>query len=369
MKPARKNIRDIITLLALMLFFCLGVGWYMLIEKVNELDEERSTDAYHMHLSQSWNAIHTDFDISPRNANASIESDNLSIENENASIQNTNSKIKDWFALPEDWNPPNYESTKAVFDVYFQSELLPKTHIQNIMNHSIVYLTYGERCCEQAVKRGCTSFLSIANNMNHQRALCLPFTQKNVETRFLIQHKKHFTKQTVGAGYWLWKPYLIHRILHDDHIMQEGDYLFYSDAGAFLVGPIHPLLLYMHLTNASYLFFQTPHKQAVHCKRDSFVRQRCDAPECHDAIQVSTAYSVWRKDAESKRVAQEWLEDAKDYQSISDEPNIHGLKNLYGFKHHRHDKCILTNVLTRKGRRGGVDPSLAFMVVHDGSKL
>lgn len=327
-----------------MLFFCLGVGWYMLIEKVNEIDEENLD----MHYPQKINGLKV-----------------ISLEKEQPTDVNEN--VTKWFALPPDWDPPNYESTKGVFDNYVAS-FHQHTAYAQIMNQSIVYLTYGEKCCEQAVRRGCSAFLSTNQNVMN-RVLCLPFTQRNVDTLFLIQNKDHFTKGRVGAGYWLWKPYLIHKILHDDDIMQEGDFLFYSDAGAFLVGPIHPLLLYMHVTNLSYLFFKTQHKQAVQCKRDSFVRQRCDAPECHEAIQVSTAFSVWRKDAESKQVAKEWLEDAKDFQSISDEPNIHGLKNLYGFKQHGHDQCILTNVLARQGRRGGVDPSLAFMIVHDGSKL
>lgn len=334
------------TLLLLMLFFCFGVGWYMLIEKVNAIqeDEENRLEMIHREEEPQPSYNHSQ-QYSPQN----------------------DSK---WFALPPDWNPPNYQFTKGVFDRYTDTAYHTQNehHHAKIMNQSIIYLTYGEKCCKQAVKRGCSAFLSIT--MNGNKVLCLPFSQQNVDTLFIIQHRDHFTNgKEVGAGYWLWKPYLIHKILHDDAIMQEGDFLFYSDAGAFLVGPIHPLLLYMHLTNASYLFFETPHKQAVHCKRDSFVRQRCDAPECHEAIQVSTAYSVWRKDAEARQVAKEWLEDAKDFQSISDKPNIHGLKNLFGFKSHGHDQCILTNVLTRRGRRGGVDPSLAFMVVHDGSKL
>lgn len=49
---------------------------------------------------------------------------------------------------------------------------------------------------------------------------------------FHNQHRGFITANSRGHGYWIWKPYIILRQLRE---MQEGDYLFYTDAGASIL--------------------------------------------------------------------------------------------------------------------------------------
>jgi hypothetical protein len=125
----------------------------------------------------------------------------------------------------------------------------------------------------------------------------------------------------------------------------------------------------MLLGGGGVLTFGVGLTQAHFCKRDAFVRQKCDSRRCHDAMQVNAALFLWKKGPFSRMVADAWLRDSLDYQSISDNDNIEGMPNLPGFKSHRHDQALLTHVLTReKWPRDVENGPATFMIVHDRSK-
>ena len=62
----------------------------------------------------------------------------------------------------------------------------------------------------------------------------LEFSTKDIDPFFLEQNKKIFSYKR-GAGLWLWKPYIIKKALSK---INQGDYLFYSDAGTIYVNRI-----------------------------------------------------------------------------------------------------------------------------------
>jgi hypothetical protein len=49
---------------------------------------------------------------------------------------------------------------------------------------------------------------------------------------FHTQHRDFIESNPTGYGYWIWKPYIILRQLRE---MSNGDYLFYTDAGASIL--------------------------------------------------------------------------------------------------------------------------------------
>lgn len=62
-----------------------------------------------------------------------------------------------------------------------------------------------------------------------QRLLKTDFYDKH---RWVLEHK-------LGAGFWLWKPYIIYEALKK---MKEGDLLMYLDCGFYLIDDPEPLL-------------------------------------------------------------------------------------------------------------------------------
>jgi hypothetical protein len=223
------------------------------------------------------------------------------------------------------------------------------------------YLTFGHGCCALAKSRACAAARPYVDT-------CRALDMDALDPDFRRAHAATLTTAR-GGGLWLWKPYLINRTLHesDTHIMNEGDYLLYVDAGAYLTGAVDPLL-WLADHDGGVLTFGVGLSQRAYCKRDAFVRQQCDTPQCHDAMQVNGAFSVWRKSPHARRVADAWLRDCMDHASLSDAPSVEA-PELDGFIAHRHDQALLTNVLTREGwPRDTTHGDAAYMIVHDRNK-
>ena len=229
-----------------------------------------------------------------------------------------------------------------------------------------VYITYGDRCCSISKNRACEHALSQGKCDE-----CYAFDRSIIDPEFQILHQK-ILSTTRGAGLWLWKPYIINKTLHTQ--LQDGEYLIYADAGIYFVGPVHPALYHMEARDDVFhgvLISSGFHPMFQYCKRDAFVRQRCDTDQCHQANQVDGAFSFWRKGPHALRVANAWLADAIDYASISDAANIEGLPNLNGFIDHRHDQAVLTNVMMRENwsyQNNKQMAQLMAMFVHDRNK-
>jgi hypothetical protein len=106
----------------------------------------------------------------------------------------------------------------------------------------------------------------------------------------------------------------------------------------------------------------------MYCKRDAFILQKCDDEKCHQAMQVDGFLSIWRKGPHALRVVNMWLEECKDLRILGDGPSKLA-PNLKGFKAHRHDQAILTNILTREGwGRDTENGPAKFMMRHDRNK-
>jgi hypothetical protein len=180
-----------------------------------------------------------------------------------------------------------------------------------ILKKRKVYLTYGENCCAYVLARACKGALSVGEMDD-----CLAYNSSVIDSEFKERHKTTLETR-MGAGLWLWKPYIINRTLHE---MADGEYLFYADAGVHIISPIHPLLVLLERLDANYsgiLTFGVGFTQRQYCKRDAFVRQRCDTPACYDAGQVNGALSIWRRGPHALRVVQAWLRDCEDHQVMS----------------------------------------------------
>ena len=69
----------------------------------------------------------------------------------------------------------------------------------------------------------------------------LSFGPKDIDPEFAEANKIILSYQR-GNGLWLWKPYFIHRVMEQSN---NGDYIFYLDAGAFFIQDIHQLIPYV----------------------------------------------------------------------------------------------------------------------------
>jgi len=175
----------------------------------------------------------------------------------------------------------------------------------------------------------------------------ISYRRRHLGYRFRWRHRR-ILRQERGAGYFLWKPYLILRTLK--RRMNDGDILVYCDSDARFVNAIDPLLP---------LLFAQPEPRIVAfsledwrlnrfwTKRDCFYLLGLDASAYADAKQVAGSFFICHRSKAVIAFVEEWLAGAADARILTDAPNVCGLPNYPGFREHRHDQSVLS-LLVRK---------------------
>ncbi len=169
------------------------------------------------------------------------------------------------------------------------------------------------------------------------------FTPEDMEPAFLQQNKK-ILSQKKGNGCWLWKPYFIRKALDR---LNPGDFLFYSDSGAYFIRPITPLIDICRESGQDLIVFELKHPESAWTKRDAFILMDCDSPEYAESRQRLAAFSLWKKSGFTMDFISEFLSYAQDERMITDLDNQCDLPNYPDFREHRHDQSIFS-LLTKK---------------------
>ncbi len=166
------------------------------------------------------------------------------------------------------------------------------------------------------------------------------YTTADLRGSEFYRQNKSILDETCGAGYWAWKPYFILEAMNQ---LDEGDTLFYCDAGSLFIESPQPLLeLCTKSTSGLVLFDARPLTNRQFTKRDCFVRMGCDAPRYWNANKVIATILVMRKCATALGFLQEWMKYCCDRAAITDDPNACGKADLRGFLQHRWDQAILS---------------------------
>ena len=166
----------------------------------------------------------------------------------------------------------------------------------------------------------------------------------DLETEFREKHQK-ILQERRGAGYWIWKPYLILRTLKK---LNDCDYLFYCDSAAYFIRDIEPFVRLLEHEQVDMLLCEHEdderYRNGYWTKRDTFLGMGCDEEVYHSRCQILSGYVFLRKTDRTLQIIGEWLEWCFHYSLLNDEENQYGLPNLDGFIDHRHDQSILTNL-------------------------
>jgi hypothetical protein len=160
--------------------------------------------------------------------------------------------------------------------------------------------------------------------------------------------------QRRGAGYWMWKPYIIHKTLQR---MTTEDVLFYCDSGASFVNDVEPYTNTCKQDRKGIILFRGGHINKIYTKRDCFVYMGCDDEKYTNAVQLTASFQIVRKTDFTIAFYKEFMRYAKNENIISDLPNACGLPNYSDFEDHRHDQSILTNLSVKHKIKTLPDPS------------
>jgi hypothetical protein len=168
---------------------------------------------------------------------------------------------------------------------------------------------------------------------------CVEFGYNDIDDDFKSENI-NILSQNKGAGYWLWKPYIILKTLEK---MDINDILFYCDSGCSFIGNLNDYLFEKcYNDEKGIILFNGSHLNKYYIKRDCFYYMNCDTKEFIDANHLTASFNLVRKTDFSIKFYREFLNFSKDYRILTDSPNECGFNNYDGFRDHRHDQSILS---------------------------
>jgi len=174
----------------------------------------------------------------------------------------------------------------------------------------------------------------------------IQFGRQHLDSAFLQRNSDIFGRR-VGAGRWLWKPYIVVQALR--RAMADGDVLFYADSGCHFVSSVSPVVaLCLQQPKPILLFTLHPsHTNQKYTKRDCFHFMDMDRPPYPEMTHILASFFVCQKTDFTLAFFEEWLRLAEDPRILTEAPNICGLPNYPDFFEHRFDQSILS-LLARK---------------------
>lgn len=186
----------------------------------------------------------------------------------------------------------------------------------------------------------------------------VPWTQERLAATAFFDDHRDILSAATGAGYWLWRPYIILDLLER---VRDGDWVVYSDVGRThpfaLYHDVEPMMGWAIAANGGLVpgvYIPDCGPNGTWTKRDCFVRMGCDAERLWTAPQIQASFSLWQKNEASLDFVRQWLGYCCDPAILTDAPNVSGRPDLPGFVEHRRDQSVLTNLaLLREVRAFG----------------
>ena len=185
--------------------------------------------------------------------------------------------------------------------------------------------------CASALKVGFDS----ARHVTEADLKKTPFWDEN---RFILEQER-------GAGYWLWKPWIILQKLRE---VGPDDIVIYNDAGRYGAGSFHQFPSFPHaavelcaLTPKRFIhgFISNWQIQGHYTKRDAFILMDADTDEQRLAAQVCAGPLLFMPSKESFAFLEQWLDYCRDPRILTDQPDEMG-KTHEVFRDHRHDQSV-----------------------------
>ena len=173
-----------------------------------------------------------------------------------------------------------------------------------------------------------------------------------VRTGFYHRHQDILDRPR-GAGYWLWKPYII---LSELEKLRDGDFLIYTDCGKLenphtISRPLQVLTQWCHEHGGMTPGVYVPHfgGNSRWTKGECFSVMGCSESLYYDHPQMAATFSVWEKSGASMDFVRTWLHWCAVPAALLDDQIDPSIANAPDFRDHRHDQSILTLLAIKHG--------------------
>jgi hypothetical protein len=178
------------------------------------------------------------------------------------------------------------------------------------------------------------------------------YIRGDIDKEFYKKNKK-ILDQPRGGGYWLWKSYFINKKLVE---LNDGDYLFYSDSGAFFLKNIDILIETLKKSNQDIMAFELPLIEKQWTKKELFINMNCDNDIYKNSNQIMAGFHLIRKTDFTINFYQEYLELSSVEINITDKRN-NKVQQCDAFVDHRHDQSIFSLLYKKYNLKPFKDPT------------
>jgi hypothetical protein len=201
-----------------------------------------------------------------------------------------------------------------------------------------IHICYADGKYKESQQICSQSALSVAG---FTRSYCL--NRSFLPQDFTTRHA-HILNQPRGAGYWLWKPYIILETL----LQNPGDLICYTDSGMYFVKPFVSFAEKCLENRSPIVSFDCCGTNGQFTKRDCFELMYSYTDDVRNDKQRMASVLVFRSCTESIAFVSSWLTYCLDPRILTDAPNAYG-PNYPEFKDHRHDQSVFSILSRRYG--------------------
>ncbi len=194
----------------------------------------------------------------------------------------------------------------------------------------------------------------VQSALNHGARRVTMWRPEDLERTDFYERNRSILDHPRGAGYWLWKPYIILRELER---LDPGDYLVYYDCGhierPFTVKRSLSVLTEWVGANLGGMmpgiYLPQYGRTAKWTKGECFAVTGCDAPIFQEHPLVQAGLSVWQRHDASIAFVSEWLEWCANPAALIDDHIDPTIPDAPDFVEHRHDQSVLTLLTIKRG--------------------
>lgn len=218
-----------------------------------------------------------------------------------------------------------------------------------------IFLTFGGG--STSIQEAASRVAMQARSMGIFDEVVLSGPQHLTERYWASFHSDWHTKR--GFGYWAWKSFVVSTILDQ---MNDGDFLYYADAGCELNERGKSRLLeYAGIAEncGGVLAFRQNYKHSQWCKEELAAL----LPFGLEAGQVSASFFVLKKNSLTIKLVRDWWDlSSRDWGLLIDDTTSDQRPE---FREHRHDQAIFHALLAKENIEL-VSPDETFMTPwHD----
>ncbi len=213
-------------------------------------------------------------------------------------------------------------------------------------NNTVSFITYGNEKFSSSRER----IIKEAAQMGIFNGIIKGYSEVDIDEDFK-QTVKGAIHSDRGGGYWIWKPYIIHKTMK---MLNDNDYLVYTDAGSRLNrSGVDRLKEYIEMikpdTGKSILAMElSGFKESVWTTSEIFNYFEVD-DNIKNSSQIIATVVILRKSPESMNMIDKWLETALKKPLMFTDHYNHEAKRLNPeFRDNRHDQSIFSIILKQE---------------------